>query len=82
MPQVTIYSRSNCQPCKAAKLWLERNNIPYTEVDGTSRIEEMEMLGSLSFPTIKIDAGMEGGTVLTGWHEHTMRTTLEDYGII
>lgn len=28
----TLYSKEDCQPCKAVKRWLQENNVPYNEL--------------------------------------------------
>lgn len=30
---VTVYSKPNCQPCRATKKWLDRRGITYREVN-------------------------------------------------
>lgn len=31
MPQVTVYSRTSCAPCKMLKIWLTNKGIPFVE---------------------------------------------------
>jgi len=38
MPEITLYSRTVCQPCKATKRKLEKHGLTYTELN----VEENE----------------------------------------
>ncbi|MGO4251259.1 glutaredoxin domain-containing protein [Paenarthrobacter sp. TAF1] len=38
MPEITLYSRTVCQPCKATKRKLEKHGLAYTELN----VEENE----------------------------------------
>jgi glutaredoxin len=33
MPQVTIYGRAKCAPCKTVKYFLTKKGIPFTDLD-------------------------------------------------
>lgn len=33
MPQVTIYTRNTCAPCKAVKMFLSRKGVEYRELN-------------------------------------------------
>ena len=49
-----IYSSPTCQPCRAAKRWMQENNVPYTEKDAMEHIEELKELGiRITLPIIK-----------------------------
>lgn len=49
-----VYSSPTCQPCKAAKRWLQENNIPYVEKDAMEYLDELKSLGvKITLPIIK-----------------------------
>ena len=65
MPEVTIYARSMCGYCSAAKALLERKGIGYRELDATSdpelRQEMIRRSGRMTFPQIFVGGVHVGG---------------------
>lgn len=51
---VKVYTKSNCQPCKATKRFLDKNNIPYIEesLEDASVLESMKSMGFTSAPIV------------------------------
>lgn len=53
---VTVYSKLNCQPCKMTKRYLDKANIPYTEVSleelSEDELSEILALGHSSAPVV------------------------------
>ncbi len=60
MPNVTMYATSWCGFCHRARLFLDENNVPYTEIDieadeaAAMRVEQWNR-GNRTVPTIDID---------------------------
>jgi len=65
MAQVTIYTRSMCGYCSAAKSLLRRKEIDFEEIDATGspekRAEMIQRSGRFTFPQIFIDGRPVGG---------------------
>ena len=60
MPQIKIYTTSQCSDCRAAKRFLSEQNIAYEEikienVDGAVEIVMQANQGRRSVPTFDID---------------------------
>lgn len=57
---VTVYSKPNCQPCRATKRTLDQLGVPYIEVDVSVDTEARDFvvsLGHLESPVVFIDEG-------------------------
>jgi glutaredoxin-like protein NrdH len=57
---ITIYTQHNCQPCKATKRWLDKRDIPYTEVDISTSPDDAKAIIALGFkeaPVIIVSTG-------------------------
>lgn len=60
VPQITVYTRPWCGGAMRVKRWLERREIPYTEIDisrdkdAARHVEELNG-GYQSVPTILLD---------------------------
>lgn len=69
---ITVYSKPNCQPCKATKRWLDKRDIPYTEVDITTSPKDLEAIQSLGFqeaPVVIVSTGdPEADIMWSGLH--------------
>lgn len=65
MAQVTVYTRSMCGYCTAAKSLLQRKKIDFDEIDATGspekRAEMIQRSGRFTFPQIFIDGRPIGG---------------------
>jgi len=79
--KVRIYTLSTCSHCKAAKKFLNENNIAYdaTDVDLLQGAERETMLNEViqynpqrSFPTLVI-----GNRVIIGFKENDIKEALE-----
>ena len=60
MRTVTVYSQPHCQPCKATKRWLNKNDVPFTEVDVTTSPDDAEAIRALGFkeaPVVIVSTG-------------------------
>jgi len=80
---ITVYSKPNCQPCKATKRWLDKRNIPYTEVDISTSPADLEAIQSLGFqevPVVIVSTGdpetdlMWSGLVVANLEKYTHST--------
>ncbi|WP_280389814.1 glutaredoxin family protein [Nocardia wallacei] len=49
MPQITVYSRPNCQPCRMTIRQLEKLGAPYVKVDVTEDSEAAERIKALGY---------------------------------
>lgn len=57
---VTVYSQPHCQPCKATKRWLNKNEVPFNEVDITTSPDDAEAIRALGFkeaPVVIVSTG-------------------------
>lgn len=46
---VTVYTKPNCQPCRATKRWLDKRGVTYQTVDITMHPEDVEAAKFLGF---------------------------------
>jgi len=46
---ITVYTKSNCQPCRATKRKLDMLGLPHVEVDLEHSPEDVERLRSLGY---------------------------------
>lgn len=73
---VKIYSTPECQYCKQAKAFFEKNNIEYENIDvstNDSAMEEMKKKSNgLTVPVIDID-----GKILIGFDESKLKLALD-----
>ena len=49
---ITLYSRPNCTYCDRAKIWLERNGIPYTAINVAEDQEALNFIKSQGHKTV------------------------------
>lgn len=63
---VTVYTKPDCQPCKATKRLMNKEGIPYTEeeVNDANR-EIIRALGHMSAPIIVIKNNE--GQIVSSW---------------
>ena len=57
---VTLYTSPGCQPCKATKRWLAKNDVTYTEVDVSQSPDDLAAIKELvykSAPVIIVSTG-------------------------
>lgn len=57
---VTLYSKPNCQPCRATKRWLDKNDVLYTEKDVTQDPMDaaaVRELGYVGVPVLLVSTG-------------------------
>lgn len=76
---VVLYSASKCDSCDAARTYLKRRGIPFTEknVEGDRKLQEelIKQAGGLAVPTI-----MVGTKILKGYMESLLEGELDDAG--
>ncbi|MDO8560287.1 MAG: glutaredoxin family protein [bacterium] len=77
MPTVTIYSTPTCPYCKMAKAYLQKKNVPFTDVDvseDAAKAEEMiEKSGQLGVPVLDI-----GGRIVIGFDQPQIDSALTE----
>jgi glutaredoxin 3 len=75
MPTITVYSTPTCVYCNMAKNFFKANGIAYQDfnvaTDLEKRKEMIDKTGQMGVPVIDI-----GGTVVVGFDEAQIRTTL------
>lgn len=58
MPEITVYTRSTCAPCKMLKQWLDNKGVHYDErnvdMDPTLANEIIENTGFMMVPCTKV----------------------------
>lgn len=52
--QITVYSKSACQPCKLTKRHLERRGLDYTELDAREHADFLTSLGFRASPVVLV----------------------------
>lgn len=60
MTKVTVFSKANCQPCKATIRKLAKHSIPYNVIDIThdeARTEALIAEGFKESPIVKLETG-------------------------
>ncbi len=58
--RITVYSKPNCQPCKATMRWLDKRGIIYRTVDVTQSPDDLEAVKALGFqesPVVIVSSG-------------------------
>ena len=72
---IKVYTIQNCEWCKKAKVWLQKNKISYQELDTTEVHQYREDLifktGQLAVPTFEVD-----NKTIIGFNEQLLRTSL------
>jgi glutaredoxin-like YruB-family protein len=75
MKNIIIYSTPTCTYCAAAKDFLKKHNVAYTEYNVATDVERRKEMvaksGQLGVPVIDID-----GTVLVGYEESALATAV------
>jgi glutaredoxin-like protein NrdH len=61
---IAIYTKPQCQPCRATKKKFDQLGIPYEEVSAGDAVDHLRSLGYTSAPVVEADYG-EG--VTTSW---------------
>ena len=55
MPRiVTLYTKPNCQPCKATKRWLDKNDVVYTVKDVTQDPADLAAVKELGYDGVPV----------------------------
>jgi glutaredoxin 3 len=77
MQTITIYSTPTCAYCKMAKEYLEKKNIPFTDIDVSvdqQKAEEMvAKSGQFGVPVIDV-----GGKIIVGYDKRKLDEYLEE----
>ena len=84
-PVTTVYSRKKCMQCKMAKQWLEKNRVPFIEIDMTDLTDDKTRIlqtlkdrGCQSFPVIE---SVQDDLIFTGFDVNQLNTLKEKRGI-
>ena len=54
MTTITVYTKPNCQPCKATKRWLDNRGIEYSSVDVTTSPADLEAIKALGYEGVPV----------------------------
>lgn len=64
--EVTVYWAEGCVPCGSTKHWLNKKGIPFEAIEVT--VDNMEELGIMSVPTVKVtEFSPSGGSITESW---------------
>jgi len=66
---VTVYTKPNCQPCRATKRWLDNRGIDYSDVDVTTSPADLEAIKALGYEGVPVVI-VSGRTPETDLHWH------------
>lgn len=67
MPTITVYTKTDCQPCRAVKRWLDKRGIPYTAVDVEISPADLEAIKALGYKGVPVTV-VSTGDPLTDLH--------------
>lgn len=62
MPEITVYTKTVCQPCKATKRKLAKHSIPFTEINVEENADAAQFLrdgGYTEAPVVITSDGTE-----------------------
>ena len=57
---ITVYTSPGCQPCKATKRWLDKNEVTYDTVDVSQNPADLEAIKELGYkaaPVVIVSTG-------------------------
>lgn len=66
---ITVYTKPNCQPCRATKRWLDNRDIDYQSVDVTTSQADLEAIKALGYEGVPVVI-VSGRTPETDLHWH------------
>jgi glutaredoxin len=77
---VTLYMVPKCSPCDAARFYLKKRGVPYTEVNVSEKNQQaqremVKKVGELSVPTITV-----GSKIMQGYVESLLKGELDQAG--
>ena len=51
---ITVYTKPNCQPCRATKRWLDKHGVEYSTVDVTTSPADLEAIKALGYEGVPV----------------------------
>jgi glutaredoxin-like protein NrdH len=66
---VTVYTKPNCQPCRATKRWLDNRSVDYQTVDVTTSPDDLAAIKALGYEGVPVVI-VSGRTPETDLHWH------------
>jgi glutaredoxin-like protein NrdH len=51
---ITVYTKPNCQPCRATKRWLDKRGVDYSTVDVTTSPADLEAIKALGYEGVPV----------------------------
>lgn len=82
MKTLTVYTKPGCSHCVAAKDFLQRNNIAFTEIDAIQTEGVIDMLRNKGFKTMPViyagDRYIGGASAVTKMRKEEILELLEE----
>lgn len=66
---ITVYTKPNCQPCRATKRWLDNRSVDYQTVDVTTSPDDLAAIKSLGYEGVPVVI-VSSGDAETDLHWH------------
>jgi glutaredoxin-like protein NrdH len=66
---VTVYTKPNCQPCRATKRWLDVRGVDYQSVDVSTSPDDLAAIKALGYEGVPVVI-VSGRTPETDLHWH------------
>ena len=60
MTTITVYTKPNCQPCRATKRWLDKRGIEYRTVDVTTSPDDLAAIKALDYEGVPVTIVSKG----------------------
>lgn len=51
---ITVYTKPNCQPCRATKRWLDKRGIEYSTIDVTTSPADLAAVKALGYEGVPV----------------------------
>lgn len=52
--KITVYTKPNCQPCRATKRWLDNRGVEYRAVDVTESPADLAAIKALGYKGVPV----------------------------
>ena len=66
---ITVYSKPGCGGCQFTKMWLEKNNIEFVEIDVTKDPQGMQDIKDYGFKSLPVVSVGSLDNAWTGYDE-------------
>lgn len=72
---ITVFTKSNCMPCKMTKQWLKNNGVDFKEVNVEEDLEAFNKLVEMNLRTLPV-VFKDGALVCAGFQPHNLKKLL------